>query len=76
MNPPRSPNLVGPLAVAATCGVAEAFVLEGAKLVSILKSMPWIWIPPGFMFAITILRINIMGDGLRDVLDPRATLLP
>lgn len=90
------PNLVGPLTVAATFGVAEAILLEaalsylglgvqvptpswgnmleGAKQVSILKSMPWIWGPPGFMIAITVLCINIMGDGLRDALDPRATL--
>ena len=89
------PNLVGPLTVAATFGVAEAILLEaalsylglgvqvptpswgnmleGAKTVSVLKSMPWIWIPPGFMIAITVLSINIMGDGLRDALDPRAT---
>ena len=89
------PNLVGPLTVAATFGVAEAILLEaalsylglgvqvptpswgnmleGAKQVSILKSMPWIWVPPGLMIAITVLSINIMGDGLRDALDPRAT---
>ena len=89
------PNLVGPLTVAATFGVAEAILLEaalsylglgvqvptpswgnmleGAKTVSVLKSMPWIWIPPGFMIAITVLSINIMGDGLRDALDPRTT---
>ena len=89
------PNLVGPLAVAATFGVAEAILLEaalsylglgvqvptpswgnmleGAKQVTILKSRPWIWIPPGFMIAITVLSINIMGDGLRDALDPRST---
>ena len=90
------PNLVGPLTVAATFGVAEAILteaalsylglgvqvptpswgnmLEAAKQVSILKFRPWIWIPPGFMIAITVLCINIMGDGLRDALDPRATL--
>ena len=89
------PNLVGPLTVAATFGVAEAILLEaalsylglgvqvptpswgnmleGAKQISVLKSMPWIWIPPGFMIAITVLSINIMGDGLRDALDPRST---
>ena len=89
------PNLVGPLTVAATFGVAEAILLEaalsylglgvqvptpswgnmleGAKQVTILKSRPWIWVPPGFMIAITVLSINIMGDGLRDALDPRST---
>ena len=90
------PNLVGPLTVAATFGVAEAILteaalsylglgvqvptpswgnmLEAAKQVSILMYRPWIWIPPGFMIAITVLCINIMGDGLRDALDPRATI--
>jgi peptide/nickel transport system permease protein len=32
---------------------------------------PWIIFFPGVMLAITVLAINLMGDGLRDTLDPR-----
>jgi peptide/nickel transport system permease protein len=32
---------------------------------------PWIIFFPGFMLAATVLAVNIVGDGLRDTLDPR-----
>lgn len=32
---------------------------------------PWMVLIPGVFLAITILAINLMGDGLRDMLDPR-----
>ncbi|HQC38370.1 MAG TPA: ABC transporter permease, partial [Thermotogota bacterium] len=32
---------------------------------------PWIALFPGLFIALIVLSINIVGDGLRDVLDPR-----
>ena len=32
---------------------------------------PWIIFFPGILLAITVLAINLVGDGLRDMLDPR-----
>ncbi|MGH6912308.1 MAG: ABC transporter permease [Geminicoccales bacterium] len=32
---------------------------------------PWIILAPGLFLAITVLAINLLGDGLRDMLDPR-----
>jgi peptide/nickel transport system permease protein len=32
---------------------------------------PWIAILPGAAIALTVLGFNLLGDGLRDVLDPR-----
>jgi len=32
---------------------------------------PWIIFWPGIALAVTVLAVNIMGDGLRDTLDPR-----
>ncbi len=32
---------------------------------------PWIIFFPGIMLAITVLAVNLVGDGLRDTLDPR-----
>jgi peptide/nickel transport system permease protein len=36
-----------------------------------IPTAPWISIFPGIVLAITVLGINLVGDGLRDVLDPR-----
>ncbi len=32
---------------------------------------PWIIAMPGAALAITVMGLNLLGDGLRDVLDPR-----
>jgi peptide/nickel transport system permease protein len=36
-----------------------------------MQAAPWITIFPGVAIAITVLGLNLAGDGLRDVLDPR-----
>jgi peptide/nickel transport system permease protein len=36
-----------------------------------LREAPWLTIVPGVAIAITALGLNLLGDGLRDVLDPR-----
>lgn len=46
-------------------------MLTEAQSLPALKSMPWLWIPPGVMIALAVLSINFIGDGLRDALDPR-----
>jgi peptide/nickel transport system permease protein len=42
---------------------AQSFILRGAW---------WMWIFPSLFIILTILCINLMGDGLRDALDPRS----
>jgi peptide/nickel transport system permease protein len=37
----------------------------------ILEDMPWLWVPPGVMVALSVLAINFIGDGLRDAFDPK-----
>ncbi len=37
-----------------------------------LLSAPWVALFPGFIIAVIVLSINIIGDGLRDTLDPRS----
>ncbi|MBI5305684.1 MAG: ABC transporter permease [Chloroflexi bacterium] len=46
-------------------------MLTDAQKLSILAGMPWLWVPPGTMIALTVLCVNFVGDGLRDALDPR-----
>jgi len=36
-----------------------------------LMSAPWVALFPGLIIAVIVLSINIIGDGLRDTLDPR-----
>lgn len=87
------PNVLSPIIVNATFGVARAILIEAglsflgmgvqpptaswgnmlndAQSLSILESMPWMWVPPGLMIFIATISINFMGDGLRDALDPK-----
>lgn len=37
----------------------------------LITSNPWVMALPGLAILITVLSINLMGDGLRDALDPR-----
>jgi peptide/nickel transport system permease protein len=39
---------------------------------SVLASDPWLSLLPGIMITITVISLNVFGDGLRDALDPRA----
>ncbi|MVB13119.1 Oligopeptide transport system permease protein OppC [Caprobacter fermentans] len=45
-------------------------VSEGSNMVDFTLH-PWMWMPAGFCILITVLCINLLGDGLRDALDPR-----
>lgn len=36
-----------------------------------LETAPWMVLAPGTILAITVLGVNLLGDGLRDVIDPR-----
>jgi peptide/nickel transport system permease protein len=36
-----------------------------------IQNYPWLWIPPGICIFLTVMAINLFGDGLRDALDPK-----
>ncbi len=88
------PNVIAPLIVVTTNGVAGA-IIAGAALSSLgLGQQPpdpewglmldegrefirvawWVTTFPGLAIMVTVLSINLLGDGLRDVLDPRLRL--
>jgi len=87
------PNIVGPILVVATLGVAFAILIEaslsflglgaqppapswGGMLSTAREQLftaPWISIFPGLAIFVTVLGLNLLGDGLRDVLDPHTT---
>ncbi len=84
------PNIIGPVLVIATFGVASAILIEsslsflgigaqpptpswGTMLSNgrdYIWTAPWIMIYPGIAIVMTILGLNLMGDGIRDYLDP------
>jgi len=85
------PNILGPIVVVTTLGVAGA-IIAGASLSflglgarpptpewglmlsegrSFLRQAWWITTFPGLAIMVTVLSINLLGDGLRDALDPR-----
>jgi peptide/nickel transport system permease protein len=41
---------------------------------ALLYTRPLVAIAPGVMIVLTVLSLNVLGDGLRDALDPRAKL--
>jgi ABC-type dipeptide/oligopeptide/nickel transport system permease subunit len=38
---------------------------------SFVDKAPWISLAPGIAMSITVIGISLLGDGLREVLDPR-----
>jgi peptide/nickel transport system permease protein len=40
----------------------------------LLYTRPWVSLAPGIMILLTVLSLNVFGDGIRDALDPRAKL--
>jgi peptide/nickel transport system permease protein len=52
--------------------VAEWGVMLTDGYSYVLQDQQWVVIPPGAAIAITVLGFNLLGDGLRKALDPRA----
>jgi len=46
-------------------------MLSAAISLKVLLLQPWLWIPPGLVIFLAVLAVNLVGDGLRDALDPR-----
>jgi len=85
------PNVLPPIIVLATLGIAGAIILgstlsflglgikppvaEWGNMLSDGRSMMrnfwWVSFFPGLAIMLTVLAINLLGDGLRDALDPR-----
>jgi peptide/nickel transport system permease protein len=78
------PNAWPPIAVEASLrGAALSFLGMGAQppssdwglMVSearpFVDSAPWIALAPGLAMCVTVIGVNLLGDGLREMLDPR-----
>ncbi len=51
-------------------------MLSVASNPSIIVLQPWLIWPPAVLIVLTVLAFNLLGDGLRDVLDPRNSQTP
>jgi peptide/nickel transport system permease protein len=47
-------------------------LLSLATNASVLVMQPWLVWPPALLIILTVLSFNLLGDGLRDALDPRS----
>ena len=46
-------------------------MIERARSSDVFRNMQWLWVPPGIMIMLTVLSINLLGEGLRDAFDPK-----
>jgi peptide/nickel transport system permease protein len=46
-------------------------MIDAANSFMDFQKRPWLWMPPGAALLFTVISINLMGDGLRDALDPK-----
>ena len=92
------PNVIAPVVIAATLGVAGAIMAEAAlsflglgvpppapswgsmisdgRDLDQLRRAPWTSVFPGVAIGAAVLGFNLLGDALRDALDPRQIYRP
>ena len=46
-------------------------IINAAKSIVVLAKRPWVWVPPGILLILTVVAINLVGEGIRDALDPK-----
>jgi len=90
------PNVIAPVVIAATLGLAGAIMAEAAlsflglgvqpptpswgsmiadgRDLAQLRNSPWTSVFPGMAIGSAVLGFNLLGDALRDALDPRRLL--
>ena len=87
------PNVVAPVLIAATLGIAAAIMAEASlsflglgvqpptpswgsmiadgRDLNQLRNAPWTSVSPGLAIGAAVLGFNLLGDALRDALDPK-----
>ena len=46
-------------------------IINAAQNATVLVKEPWIWLPAGIILFVTVICINLIGEGVRDALDPK-----
>ncbi len=47
-------------------------MIQAAQNVYTLSYRPWVWLSPGVFLFLTILSINLIGEAIRDAIDPKS----
>lgn len=47
-------------------------LIQNAREAYILRNRVWLWLPPGVCIFLAVMSINLLGDGLRDAIDPKS----
>jgi len=58
------PNVISPIVIQTAVCLSDG----------ILTLAPWVSLFPGESIMLAVLALNVLGDGLRDALDPRAEM--
>ncbi|UTR16604.1 ABC transporter permease [Salipaludibacillus sp. LMS25] len=48
-------------------------MMQEARQPHVIRTMWWVWIPPGLAITCTILAINFIGEAIKDAFNPRVT---
>lgn len=46
-------------------------IMNAAQSIDVVTNYWWLWLAPGLAISLFVLAINFLGDGLRDILDPK-----
>jgi peptide/nickel transport system permease protein len=67
------PNVFAVIIILATVQLGAAILAESSsyKGILVMRAHPWIALWPGLAIALAVYGFNMLGDALRDVLDPR-----
>ncbi|MCR6108770.1 ABC transporter permease [Bacillus sp. A301a_S52] len=48
-------------------------MMQEARQPHVIRTMWWVWVPPGLAITFTILAINFIGEAIKDAFNPRFT---
>ena len=46
-------------------------IIFAAQNLLVLTARPWVWLPPGICIILVVIGFNIIGEGVREALDPK-----
>ena len=46
-------------------------LMQSASSLTVLTGRPWIWLPPGLLIVLTVVCLQVLGNALRDAMDPK-----
>ena len=47
-------------------------LMQSASSLAVLTGRPWVWLPPGLLIVLTVVCLQILGNAVRDAMNPRS----